>query len=353
LNIFLPFFSCGKEKSRAERIRMLQVRAVQHSQRNTTESYILSFAHILFKMPGHKHDSSAGTQNQGNTLGDRSCVRQSKLYRMRESGNDIKSILGTPHLCWDTRQKQGAYEGQAVYDHTKENPYGMDSMHQQNGRRNMAPKATGAPFARGESYGSSGDYETTSGGYGSRSNNDYGDASYGTGGNSYGAPSYGASSYGNGRATDYDSDSGYGASSHKGAAKGTGGQSTAYRTGLGGEDYGSSQQSNQTSLGNYSQANRRSKQLQDLPPNPYARREHDENLREGSNSYNDDGARGYPLSKMGGDTQNPRLSQMREMKDQIDTSAYRGQRSGGSSSALSAYAGNSRGAASDRSTRPW
>ena len=24
---------------------------------------------------GHKHNSSAGTQNQGNSLGDRSCVR--------------------------------------------------------------------------------------------------------------------------------------------------------------------------------------------------------------------------------------------------------------------------------------
>ena len=36
----------------------------------------------IIKMSGHKHNSSAMTQNQGNTLGDRSCVRQSKLYRM-------------------------------------------------------------------------------------------------------------------------------------------------------------------------------------------------------------------------------------------------------------------------------
>eukprot|EP01035_Chromulina_nebulosa_P024171 gene24171-31417_t len=70
-------------------------------------------------MPGHKHNSSAATQNQGNTLGDRSCVRQSKLYRMYESGNSVKSILGTSNLCWNTDQKEGAYQGQQIYDHIK------------------------------------------------------------------------------------------------------------------------------------------------------------------------------------------------------------------------------------------
>lgn len=70
-------------------------------------------------MPGHKHNSSAATQNQGNTLGDRSCVRQSKLYRMYESGNSVKSILGTSNLCWNTEQKEGAYQGQQIYDHIK------------------------------------------------------------------------------------------------------------------------------------------------------------------------------------------------------------------------------------------
>jgi len=68
---------------------------------------------------GHKHNSSAGTQNQGNSLGDRSCVRQSKLYRKYESGNDIKSILGTTNLCWNPDVKEGAYAGQQVFDHTK------------------------------------------------------------------------------------------------------------------------------------------------------------------------------------------------------------------------------------------
>jgi hypothetical protein len=68
-------------------------------------------------MRGHSHNSNAGTQNQGNSLGDRSSVRQSKLYRMYESGNGVKDVLGASHLAWDPNQKQGAYEGQAVYDH--------------------------------------------------------------------------------------------------------------------------------------------------------------------------------------------------------------------------------------------
>lgn len=73
-------------------------------------------------MRGHAHNPSAGTQNQGNSLGDRSCVRQSKLYRMYESGNGVKSVLGTSHLCWDPNVKQGAYDGQKVYDHNLDNP---------------------------------------------------------------------------------------------------------------------------------------------------------------------------------------------------------------------------------------
>jgi hypothetical protein len=75
-------------------------------------------------MRGHAHDSTAGTQNQGNTLGDRSCVRQSKLYRIRESGNDMKSLLGASNLAWKTDVKEGAYMGQRVYDH--DNPEGID-----------------------------------------------------------------------------------------------------------------------------------------------------------------------------------------------------------------------------------
>uniref|UniRef100_A0A7S0H965 Uncharacterized protein n=1 Tax=Hanusia phi TaxID=3032 RepID=A0A7S0H965_9CRYP len=69
-------------------------------------------------MGGHWHDSRAGTQNQGNHIGDRPCVRQSKLYRKYESGNSIKDLLGQGSLKWDENRKQGAYSGK-VYDHNK------------------------------------------------------------------------------------------------------------------------------------------------------------------------------------------------------------------------------------------
>jgi len=48
-------------------------------------------------------------------------VRQSRLYRQHESGNDVKSILGTDHLRWDTEHQEGAYKGQKVFDHNKPN----------------------------------------------------------------------------------------------------------------------------------------------------------------------------------------------------------------------------------------
>jgi hypothetical protein len=58
-------------------------------------------------MSGHRHNPSAATQNQGNSIGDRSSVRQSRLYRVHESGNSMKSILGTAHLGWDTNAQEG------------------------------------------------------------------------------------------------------------------------------------------------------------------------------------------------------------------------------------------------------
>jgi len=57
-----------------------------------------------------------GGQNTGNMIGTRSSVRQSKLFRERESGNEMKGLLGNSDLNWDTNKKQGAYSG-AVYDH--------------------------------------------------------------------------------------------------------------------------------------------------------------------------------------------------------------------------------------------
>jgi hypothetical protein len=76
-------------------------------------------------MSGHRHNPNAGTQNQGNSLGDRACVRQSKLYRQYESGNDVKSILGSSHLAWNADETQGAYKGKKVYDHMAADPLGV------------------------------------------------------------------------------------------------------------------------------------------------------------------------------------------------------------------------------------
>lgn len=68
---------------------------------------------------GHSHNSAFANQNLGNTLGDRSCVRQTMLYRKHESGNTMKELLGmcSDSLKWDVTKKQGAYEGHAVEDH--------------------------------------------------------------------------------------------------------------------------------------------------------------------------------------------------------------------------------------------
>jgi hypothetical protein len=65
---------------------------------------------------GHYHANDASlTQNQGNSLGDRPCVRQSKLYREHVGGNTMKEILGNGELKWDTNRVQGAYDGQRVH----------------------------------------------------------------------------------------------------------------------------------------------------------------------------------------------------------------------------------------------
>jgi len=66
----------------------------------------------------HWHDSRSASQNVGNHLGSRSCVRQSRLYREYESGNATKALLGQNNLIWETKKKQGAYSGHSVYDHT-------------------------------------------------------------------------------------------------------------------------------------------------------------------------------------------------------------------------------------------
>ena len=66
---------------------------------------------------GLTRDTTRVSATTGNTQGDRSSVRQSKLYREYESGNATKELLGTGHLQWSTTRKQGVYEGHDLYDH--------------------------------------------------------------------------------------------------------------------------------------------------------------------------------------------------------------------------------------------
>lgn len=55
--------------------------------------------------------------NRNNVLSsDRSCVRQSSLFRQYESGNSVKGLLGTPNLCWNTQMKEGVFAGQRAHD---------------------------------------------------------------------------------------------------------------------------------------------------------------------------------------------------------------------------------------------
>ena len=51
---------------------------------------------------GHHHDAASanGSIERGNRLGSRPCVRQSDIYRQRESGDAMKSMLGQDHLKW-------------------------------------------------------------------------------------------------------------------------------------------------------------------------------------------------------------------------------------------------------------
>ena len=53
----------------------------------------------------------------GNRLGERPVVRQSKLYRQNESGNAMKAALGHDELKWETDALQGVFAGrQGLYD---------------------------------------------------------------------------------------------------------------------------------------------------------------------------------------------------------------------------------------------
>jgi len=51
----------------------------------------------------HLHDAKAPSQNVGNCLGERPCVRQTPIYKRDISGNNMKELLGMGHLAWDSR----------------------------------------------------------------------------------------------------------------------------------------------------------------------------------------------------------------------------------------------------------
>lgn len=70
-------------------------------------------------MTSHYNDPRFGSQNLGNQIGTKSSVRQSKLYRIHESGNTMKQLMGQENLIWDVNNKQGAYSGK-VYDHQED-----------------------------------------------------------------------------------------------------------------------------------------------------------------------------------------------------------------------------------------
>ena len=60
--------------------------------------------------------SALGSIESGNKLSNRPVVRQSKLYREKESGNAMKGIFGQDNLQWDTEKQEGVFGGQSVYD---------------------------------------------------------------------------------------------------------------------------------------------------------------------------------------------------------------------------------------------
>ena len=49
------------------------------------------------------HDQRESNQNLGNRLGSRPCVRLTDTYRLHESGNQIKHLLGYSSIAWDEK----------------------------------------------------------------------------------------------------------------------------------------------------------------------------------------------------------------------------------------------------------
>lgn len=68
----------------------------------------------------HFHDASVASQNAGNALGDRAAVRHTRHFRMYESGNAMKGILGHGDLVWATDPSlRGAAGLEAAHRHRR------------------------------------------------------------------------------------------------------------------------------------------------------------------------------------------------------------------------------------------
>ena len=93
-------------------------------------------------MAGHYHHNDASlTQNQGDHVGDRPCVRQSRTYRAHNGGNAMKDIMGQGNLAWDTENMQGAYTGAAHPGHSDgAQTHGHQSTSQQNYQQPPPPQ---------------------------------------------------------------------------------------------------------------------------------------------------------------------------------------------------------------------
>lgn len=76
----------------------------------------MSFSPAFKASPRVGGGTPSGSIEANNKLGSRPCVRMSKIYRERESGNAMKSLFGQDHLSWKTEEQQGVFQGQGVYD---------------------------------------------------------------------------------------------------------------------------------------------------------------------------------------------------------------------------------------------
>ena len=105
-------------------------------------------------MAGHYHHNDASlTQNQGNHVGDRPCVRQSRTYRAHNGGNAMKDIMGQGNLAWDTENMQGAYTGAAHPGHSDgTQTHGHQSTSQQNYQQPPPQQQQQPPQQQAESH---------------------------------------------------------------------------------------------------------------------------------------------------------------------------------------------------------